>query len=184
MHLLWVIGLIIVWVGLSGQAMADQTDPRLDALFARLKAASTLEQALPAEKKIWEIWLETPNKEAARWLRAGLNHLSGGAQDEALAAFDDVVMHAPDFAEGWNKRATLHFQLGNYAQSLSDIDKTLQLEPRHFGALSGRGLVYLKLDNLEGSLAAFEAALALYPHMPGARNNVMLIRQVIKQREI
>lgn len=165
-------------------AQADQNDPRLDALFARLKAAPSLEQSLPAEQKIWEIWLETSNEEAARWLRAGLNHLSGGAQDEALAAFNDVVMHAPDFAEGWNKRATLHFLMGNYAQALSDIDKTLELEPRHFGALSGKGLVYLKLDDLERALSAFEEALVVYPHMPGARANAKLIRQVIKQREI
>jgi len=164
--------------------MSDQTDPRLDALFERLKTASAMEQALPAEQKILEIWLETPNKQAARWLRAGLNHMESGAPHEAIAAFSDVVKVAPKFAEGWNKRATLHFLMGDYVQSLSDIERTLQLEPRHFGALSGRGLIYLKLENLERALAAFEAALELYPHMPGAMANVKLIRQIIKQREI
>ena len=178
---------IVFMIGMAvapGFAQADQNDPRLDALFARLKVAPSLEQSLPAEQKIWEIWLETPNEEAAKWLRAGLNHLSGGSQDEALAAFNDVVMHAPDFAEGWNKRATLHFFMGNYAQSLSDIDKALELEPRHFGALSGKGLVYLKLNDLERALSAFEEALDVYPHMPGARANAELIRHIMKQREI
>ena len=58
--------------------------------------------------------------------------------ENALKMFDAVVDLDPSFAEGWNKRATLHYIMGNYKASFEDIQKVLELEPRHFGALQGR----------------------------------------------
>ncbi len=97
----------------------------------------------------------------------------------ALQAFDQLVTVAPDFAEGWNKRATVHYLMGNFDLSLDDIATTVSLEPRHFGALSGRGLVYFNLNELGRALDAFDAALALYPTMAGPRINAEAIRQIL-----
>ncbi len=141
-------------------------------------------EAVATEQKIWAIWLETPDTKVQRLLEIGIAHMNGGANAQALKSFDEIVELAPGFAEGWNKRATVHYLLGNYDASLADIEKTLELEPRHFGALSGRGLIYSKLEDLEKALAAFEAALDIHPNMAGAKMNALMIRRVLKGREI
>jgi tetratricopeptide (TPR) repeat protein len=95
---------------------------------------------------------------------------------EARDAFDELVRRAPDFAEGWNKRATLHFVAGDYRASVEDIRRTLALEPRHFGALSGLGLIYLAVDRPKAAARSFEAALAIHPHLSGARAQVEMLK--------
>src|SRR3546814_20777188 len=95
-----------------------------------------------------------------------------------------MVVIAPGFAEGWNKRATVHYLLGNYGESLADIAETLALEPRHFGALSGRGLVYLRLEDAQRALDAFEQALAIPPNLPAAALNAEELRKMLHDREL
>ncbi len=168
----------------SAPAHADQTDTRLDALFSDLAAAPAPGAAAPVEGKIWSIWLETGDKAVAELLESGIERMAHGDFTAAVKAFDQVIAQAPDFAEGWNKRATVHYLMNNFQQSLEDIAKTLELEPRHFGALSGRGLVYIKLDDLQNALTAFEEALDVYPQMVGPRVNAEAIRRVLKQRDI
>ena len=183
MRWLWIICVVAALAGVAARASADQTDTRLGDLFETLKASEGIE-AVATEQKIWAIWLETPNQNVERLLEIGIAHMNGGANAQALKSFDEIVEIAPDFAEGWNKRATVHYLLGNFDASLADIEKTLALEPRHFGALSGRGLIYSKLEDLEKALAAFEAALEIHPNMAGAKTNAAIIRKVLKQREI
>ena len=99
---------------------------------------------------------------------------------EALAAFDRVVELAPDYAEGWNKRATLHYLRGNYVASVDDIERALDLEPRHFGALSGLAMVSLAIGEEERALDAFEAALAIHPHLAGADTHIRNLRKRVR----
>jgi tetratricopeptide (TPR) repeat protein len=110
--------------------------------------------------------------------------MHSGDLGAALKAFNKVVVRTPAFAEGWNKRATVHYLLNNLQQSLDDIAATLELEPRHFGALSGRGLVFIKLRDLEQALSAFEEVLEISPQMTSARANIDAIRKALGQREI
>ncbi len=184
MRTLRVICLICGLAGFFAPALADQTDPRLGDLFARLKEVSAPVEAAPIESQIWAIWLETSDQTAGSLLQTGIDAMRRGDHRAALEAFDRLVAIAPDFAEGWNKRATVHYLVGNLDQSLDDIATTLNLEPRHFGALSGRGLVYIKLNDLERALVSFEAALAVSPQMVGPRINAEAIRQFLKDREI
>jgi tetratricopeptide (TPR) repeat protein len=165
-------------------ACADQTDPRLDALFAQLKNPAEPMAAIITEQQIWSIWLEPPDAAAQPHIDAGMGAMHRGDHAAAIQAFDEAVALTPEFAEAWNKRATAHYLAGNLDKSLADIEKVLALEPRHFGALSGRGLVYAKLGKLEGALQAFEAALAVHPQMTGARINAQAIRAILKKREI
>ena len=87
----------------------------------------------------------------------------------ALDLLDQVVVLAPDFAEGWNKRATVHFLTNDYGKSIADIEKTLALQPRHFGALSGLGLILRDIGNEQEAIRALTEALAVNPHMTGTR---------------
>jgi tetratricopeptide (TPR) repeat protein len=107
----------------------------------------------------------------------GQQALSIGDFEDALEAFTEVTLRAPDFAEGWNRRATLYYLMGRYQESIADVYETLKLEPRHFGALSGMGLIYTALADEETALIWFEKALEVNPHMAGVRYRVELIKR-------
>jgi tetratricopeptide (TPR) repeat protein len=163
---------------------ANQSDPRLNDLFARLRAADNPIEARFIEQAIWRVWLESGNDTVDKYMALGLEAMAAQEFDEAVEAFDEIVRIAPDFAEGWNKRATVHYLRGDLAASLADIDRTLALEPRHFGALSGRGLVNLALGREEAALAAFDAALAVYPNLHGRDTHIRELREKLRGRGI
>ena len=165
-------------------AVAAQGDPRLDELFSRLKASQNPIESRFIEQAIWQIWLVSGSDAVDRLMARGIEAMSDQKFDDALAAFNEIVRLAPGFAEGWNKRATLHYLTGNLAASLADIDRTLALEPRHFGALSGRGLVSLALGKEEAALAAFDAALAVYPNLQGRDTHIKQLREKLRGRGI
>ena len=165
-------------------AAADQNDPLLDGLFGQLREVPDPVTAQGIEAQIWNLWTTHEDEAINGLMEQGL--FAMGRRDflEALEVFEVMVVQAPSFAEGWNKRATVHWLLGNHQDSLADIARTLALEPRHFGALSGRGLVYTELEEWDMALASFEAALAVNPTMRGARANAEAIRHLLQNREI
>src|SRR5690606_41423855 len=130
---------------LSVPALADQDDPRLPDFFERLLAAPSPSAAVPIEREIWRIWYEHDDAETFRLLIEGDQAMKKGDFDTALTDFNAVIERDPDFAEGWNRRATLRYMMGDYEGSMADIDETLIREPRHFGALAGLGLVNMEL---------------------------------------
>ena len=156
----------------AGPAFADQKDSRLDSLFDQLKTSATPREAAILELSIWQIWSETEDDDAALLFRRGLEAMAAGDTEAALRRFTEVTKRAPDFAEGWNKRATVLFMMGDYDASVADVEQTLALEPRHFGALSGLGLINMALGRDAAAVKAFEAALAIHPHLPGAQKFV------------
>ena len=101
----------------------------------------------------------------------------------ALKLFTDVINEDPKRAEGWNKRATLLFMLGDYEKSLDDIEKVLDLEPRHFGALSGRAQIYLSLREYEKAVDDLRKAKSIYPLIKSGEN-IKLIEKIIKDQQI
>ncbi len=177
-----VLGLLALVV--ASVALADQRDARLTALFAALLEAPDHGTAQALEAEIWSIWYEHDDDAIVLLMRQGRAAMARRDFSGALRSFDQVVMIAPGYAEGWNARATLHYLMGGYEASLADIEKTLALEPRHFGALSGRGLVYAALERWEAALEAFEGALAVNPQMLGPRRNAEAIRKELSDREI
>ena len=175
---------LLLLCGLSVPAVADQDDPRLDRLFEQLYHAPDPLAAHAVEQAIWEIWLTSDNDVINALMTEGVAAMQRRDYPTALRSFDSMVELAPDFAEGWNKRATLYYLMGAYQNSLDDIIRTLELEPRHFGALSGRGMILHDLGRNEEALTAFEAALDLNPQMPGARLNVEALRKLLRDRAI
>jgi tetratricopeptide (TPR) repeat protein len=146
-------------------AHAGQNDPRLARLFVALKSTESPGWARTLEDEITHIWSQTPDTESQQLMEKGLTLMAEDEDEAALKVFDALIAHAPDFAEGWNKRATVEFLLGDYQASMADIAHTLKLEPRHFGALAGLGEVELALGNKEAALNAFNQALAIDPHL-------------------
>jgi tetratricopeptide (TPR) repeat protein len=165
-------------------AWADQTDARLVPLFAELKEAVGRDAASPIEAAIWEIWGQSGSPLVDALLAEGESLLAADDAAGALAVFDRLVALAPDFAEGWNKRATTLYVLGRYVDSEADIARVLALEPRHFGALSGLGLCEARRDRLLEAVAAFQRALAVDPNLSGARDSIRNLQVEIQKRSI
>lgn len=169
---------------IGGTANADQNDPRLDDLFVELAQSKDAAAAHDIEFVIWQIWMTSDDPVINTLMVQGVSAIGRRDHRLALSKFDQVVAIQPEFAEGWNKRATVHYLIGAYTKSLDDIERTLALEPRHFGALSGRGLVYAELGEEALALEAFEAALAIHPHLAGAQENARRLREQLGDQRI
>lgn len=135
-----------------------------------------------SERAIWAIWSRSGDAEVDRLFAEGAEHLAYRRLPESVEVFTHIVERKPDFAEGWNKRATALFLAGNMDASARDCDEVLKRNPSHFGALSGYGLISLQRGQLERALEYFEQALALNPNMPGVRANIEAIRAVLVRR--
>jgi tetratricopeptide (TPR) repeat protein len=141
-----------------------------------------------------ENWERTQAQIYAAWNRSGSpsmdflaeradKALSEQDYDAALDFLDDLTRLAPDFAEGWNKRATVYFLQDEYGRSLGDIARVLAIEPRHFGAYSGLGIILDRLGDKQGALEAYRRAVAIHPHLPGAAEGIKkLTREVEGER--
>ena len=175
---------LMLMLGVAGTALADQNDPALDGLFHDLKAAESPQQVREIELRIWGLWFETGSEEMDRMLRAGDMALSTGQFNRSYALLNGVIELRPDLSEGWNRRATLRYLMGDYEGSIADIDETLKREPRHFGALSGLGLCHMALGNQEEALVAFERALVHNPHMGGVKRNAERLRVLLDRQAI
>lgn len=175
---------ILLGLTTAAAARADQNDPRLDGLFQELRVVTGYLKARTLEQQIWQIWAASSNPQVNRLMEDGVVAMATQDYKAALAAFTKVIDLAPDFAEGWNKRATVLWLVGDYEGSLADVDKTLSLEPRHFGALAGLGHINAALERDEEALAAYEKALAVNPHMPGIIASIEQLKQRLKDKEI
>jgi tetratricopeptide (TPR) repeat protein len=136
---------------------------RLDELFAELQHAPTRTAAKEVELSILAEWHRSGDAEVDKMFTAALMAMNLRAFGTAIAILDKIVEARPDFAEGWNKRATVYYYVNEYDRSLADIERTLALEPRHFGALAGLGMIMQDTGNIPGAIAAFEEAVAVNP---------------------
>ncbi|MCH8169068.1 MAG: tetratricopeptide repeat protein [Proteobacteria bacterium] len=144
---------------------------RLDALFARL-ARNDSPDWLSVQNEIWAQWSQSGSPAMDLLLRRAESAMENGRFELALRFLDDLVRLAPDFAEGWNKRATVYFLLEEYGRSVADIARTLALEQRHFGALSGLGMILERLGDKKGAMRAYRRGLEVHPNLPGAAQGV------------
>ena len=151
---------------------ANQNDTRLDSLFSQLQITRSGQKARTIEKFIWKIWRESGDESVDQLMVDGVKAMGGGNYEGALIAFSSIVKGAPNFAEGWNKRATLYWLMGDFEKSVEDINRTLALEPRHFGALSGLAMIRESQERPLDALQAFERALEIYPAMPNAAERI------------
>ena len=163
---------VLILLAYSLASPADQNDPALDDLFEQLAVTTSDEEASNITREIWQRWTVNDDPNVSQLMQIGVRALNHSTYRKALQSFDRVIEIAPEFAEGWNKRATLYYHIKEYRRSMDDIKKTLRLEPRHFGAWSGLGLVSIAQENYAGALAAFKKALSINPHIPNIRRYV------------
>jgi tetratricopeptide (TPR) repeat protein len=169
--MLWLAICPPVWIPALAQTppAAIATDPErvraLDALFKGLKAARGDDEADELVGRIWEIWTRSGRPDVDRFMEEGMGYLTIRHLGAARERFTLAIEAAPDFAEAWNKRATVLFLINEPEQSLADIEKVLAIEPRHFGALAGRGIIHAQAGRWKEALEAYSQALAINPHL-------------------
>jgi len=156
---------IFVSVVLIASPLAVQADARYEALLAELAQSRTALEARALSNQIWEIWLTAPDAAAQEVLDAALARRQ--AQDflGAIAELDRLVAGWPDYAEGWNQRATMYWLVGQLEASLADVDEVLAREPRHFGALSGKAVILMQQGKTALAQLAVRQALKHHPHL-------------------
>ena len=170
-----------------GNTIADSKDrdDKLNQLFEQLKKSNNVSMALEIEMKIWNIWSTHPTQEnLTESLSKGSDLMSKGELEVAYKIFSVIIFSAPDWAEAWNKRATVLYLMNRYQYSLDDIKITLALEPRHFGALSGQALNYIELKQYEKAIQSYKAAQEIYPLLDSAKKMIPELEQLIDDQAI
>jgi len=135
-----------------------------------------------AERALWEVWSRSGNDDIDHLLRAGIVEMQHGQLEASIDTFSEVIRRRPDFAEGWNKRATVYYLVGEYRRSAADCDEVLKRNPAHFGALSGYGMIWLRLDEPARALERFEQALAVNPNLDSVRETIEALRALLIQQ--
>lgn len=166
------------------ETVTPLTEETLDGLFTRLAVSPDEKEAKSVEFEI----IKRFHRSGSDTTDLLMSWVAKAMEEEklplALDILDRIVVLQPDFAEGWNKRATVNFMIGEYGRSIADIEKTLALEPRHFGALSGLGLILNEIGEDERALEAFEEALRIHPYLENAKNMIKRLKDELKNRDI
>lgn len=136
-----------------------------------------------ATAAMWQIWSRSGDPAIDGLYQRGMEQLELSRMEEALAIFTEIIQRKPSFAEGWNKRATLHYLMGNFELSLKDCDEVIKRNRNHFGALSGYGQIYLNLGEQEKALQYFEKALAVNPNLPGASVTIRQLQEQLREKK-
>ena len=163
----------------------ESQNKKLDRLFNQLKISENSLSAKKIENKIWKLWITHPSEQVLTNLLAeGSSYMSENQLDNAHKVFTKVIELDPNWAEAWNKRATVSYLMGNYQLSQNDIDKVLGLEKRHFGALSGQGLVQAALKNYEMAINSYIEVHKIYPTMQSAIIMIERLQKFIKNKTV
>ena len=158
---------------------------QIDDLFYQLKTATSYEDSKEIESKIWKFWTTHPSENNLTALMAdGSFYMSQNKLKTAYETFTQTIILDPNWAEAWNKRATVLYLMGEYELSQADINKVLELEKRHFGALSGQGLVQAALNNYQKAIDSYIEAHKVHPNMKSPLIMIEKLQLQIKKESI
>lgn len=175
-----VAALLSIFFAVSAVS-ADQA--KLDDLLTRL-ASSEQAESWRIEQEIWIEWSKSGSAAMDLLLQRGRDAMEAGEIETAIAHLTALTDHAPDFAEGYNARATAYFQAGEFGPSVADIARTLTLNPRHFGALAGFGMILEQTGQPDRALKVYQAALAIHPHLAGVLDAVERLKTEAHGRDL
>ena len=180
-----LVVLIFILVLSKSVIASEKQRDQLNSLLNQLKLAVNSSTAKEIESKIWKLWTTHPSKESlTNLLSKGSYYMSQNQLTSAHNVFSKAIELDPNWAEAWNKRATVLYMMGNYELSQNDIDIVLSLEKRHFGALAGQGMVQTKLKNYEKALESYIEVHKIYPAMKSPIIMMQELRDLIQKESI
>jgi tetratricopeptide (TPR) repeat protein len=165
----------VVWLANRG-AMADAP-----LLHERLRDESPFVRGY-AERGLWLLWARSGDAAVDALMARGTEEMQSGQHDKAVETFTSVIKAKPDFAEGWNRRATVHYLAGDLERSIADCAEVLKRNRLHFGALSGLGQIYFQMQDYDQALVWFRRALEINPNMVGVEINIKGIEELQKDK--
>jgi tetratricopeptide (TPR) repeat protein len=164
-------------------ALAQVGEPDDAPVLVRALRDADVQVRRLAERALWAVWSRSGDATIDHILEIGVAQMREGQIEASVETFSDIIRRRPDFAEGWNKRATAYYLLGDWRRSAADCDEVLKRNPQHFGALSGYGMIWLQLDQPTRALARFEEALAVNPNLDSVQETIDALRALLlKQR--
>ena len=170
--------------GSAAAAAPASAGETLDTLFAELKRERNPQAAERIAKRIWNEWYKSGSASIDLMMKWSNDAVAAQKYDVALDFLDQVVTLQPGFAEGWNRRATVHFLMRQFGKSMADIEHTLELEPRHFGALSGMAQIMKETGRKELALSAWQRVIDIYPMMRSAQNEIATLSEELAGESI
>ncbi|WP_135501422.1 tetratricopeptide repeat protein [Roseovarius aestuariivivens] len=182
-HLLLALVLICGLAGAvhaTGCPPAPDHDAALSALIAEAREATSEAEGRVLSDEMWALWADAPDARAQDLLDTGMARRESFDYDAAMTAFDALVAYCPDYAEGYNQRAFVHFLRADYTEALTQLARALELSPRHVGALTGQALSYHALGRNAEAALALRAALALNPWL-GERHLLPVLEAAEKE---
>jgi len=172
--------IMLCLIGTHG-VKSDQRNPELDNLFSKLKTAKTNEDGELISSRIWQIWTtHSADSTLSKQMQMGIELMQSGQLAAANEVFSYLIQQDKQFAEAWNKRATVLFFMGEFEKAKHDIAQTLALESNHFGALAGLGMVEVHLGNHEAALEAYRHAALINPHLQDVKKAIMRLEEKLK----
>lgn len=165
----------VVWVANHGRM--DDTA----LLFKRLHDESSFVRGF-AERGLWLLWSRSGDGDIDQLMAQGVEEMEAGRHAASVATFSEVIRRRPDFAEAWNKRATVYYLAGESRKSLADCDEVLKRNPLHFGALSGIGQIYFRQEEYEKAIRWWRRALEVNPNMVGVELNIKGAETLLKEK--
>jgi tetratricopeptide (TPR) repeat protein len=165
----------VVWLANRG-GMADAP-----LLHERLRDESSFVRGF-AEQGLWLLWGRSGDAGIDGLMARGTEAMQTGRHGDAISVFSEIIHKRPDFAEGWNRRATVHYLAGEYDKSIADCHEVLKRNPLHFGALSGMGQIYFQLEDWGKALEWYRRALEVNPNMLSVEMNIRLLEERQKDR--
>lgn len=165
----------VVWIANHG-VMADA-----QLLHERLRDESAFVRGF-AEQALWLLWTRSGDAAIDELMARASDEINAARYDSAVSILTDVIRRNPEFAEGWNRRATVYYLAGEYEKSIADCHEVFKRNPRHFGALSGMGQIYFQLEDYERALEWYRRALEVNPNMLGVEMNIKLIEERLRAR--
>ena len=166
------------------RAQKGDAKVHIDRLFEALKIAPDEESAKYIEGRIWALWYASGSDTANLLMTRVKAATEGKDYDLALKLVNAVIDMKPDFAEAWNRRATLYFLKKDYGRALADIQEVLRREPRHFGALSGLGIILQEFGDDKRALDAFRRTLAIHPKIERIPDLAKSLAEKVDGRDI
>jgi len=165
----------VVWIANRGRP----SDAPL--LHERLRDESPFVRGF-AEQGLWLLWGRSGDTAIDQLMARGTEEMQSGQHEQAISTFGEVIRRKPEFAEGWNRRATVHYLAGDYERSIADCGEVLKRNPLHFGALSGLGQIFFQLQEYDRALAWYRRALEVNPNMTGVEINIKGIEELLREK--
>ena len=171
----------------SGSALPKtpaEREKTLSDLYALLATADDEESAKAIADAIERVWVHSGSATIDLLMERSIKAMNEKKVDLALKLLDNVVELAPDFTEGWNRRAYVYFVQNDIERALGDLRRTLALDPHHFKALDGLAQILREIGQKKAALKAFKELVDVHPYWSGAKQAIEELEREVEGQGI